>query len=171
MSETWLAYGVTVGPAHKWEGQQEPSTDTRRLVKIARCGFLLDFPAGYQWAERPTGIDLCQACLTGTFEGSFREETVLEEAQRIVNGPRRETYQHPYDDHSALGRVWAGILSKHLKVEIVDLPAHVVSMMMVGVKVIREVGVHHRDNLVDIGGYAYCADIEHEEGERRRVDE
>lgn len=97
------------------------------------------------------------------------EETILEEAQRIVNGPRRETYQHPYDDHTALGRVWAGILSKHLRQDVPDLPAHVVSMMMVGVKVIREVGIHGRDNLVDVAGYAYCADIEYEEGVKRSV--
>ncbi|TAL05244.1 MAG: hypothetical protein EPO00_13320 [Chloroflexota bacterium] len=97
-----------------------------------------------------------------------RDETILEEAQRIVNGPRRETYQHPYDDHTAVGLAWAGILSKHLRMPVPPIPAHIVSMMMVSVKVMREAGVHQRDNLTDIAGYAYCADIEHEEGERRQ---
>jgi hypothetical protein len=103
----------------------------------------------------------------GQGEVNFRQETILEEAGRIVDGPRRDTYGHPFDDHTAVGLAWTGILSKHLGIPITILPAHVVSMMMVAVKVVREVGVHDRDNLVDIAGYGYCADIEYNEGERR----
>lgn len=86
--------------------------------------------------------------------------TILDEAKAAVTGPRMASYGHPKVDHDALGRTWAAILSKHLRAQVPDLPAHVVSMMMVACKVIREVGVHSHDNLVDIAGYAYCASLE-----------
>lgn len=97
---------------------------------------------------------------TETTEGMFKEETVLEEAQRVVSGPRQEAYGSPYDDHTRVGRMWGAILG------VPDIPAHIVSMMMVAVKVSREVNEHGRDNLVDIAGYSLCADIEYAEGVR-----
>lgn len=79
-------------------------------------------------------------------------ESILEEAQRIVNGPRRHAYGHPHDDFTRTGRMWGAIL------EIPDIPAHTCCLMMTALKVSREVNLPNRENRTDGCGYLECAD-------------
>lgn len=74
-------------------------------------------------------------------------ESILVEAERLTNGPRRKAYGHPIDNFSRTARIWSGILGK-------DVSAEEVGLCMVGVKLAREVNGHTRDNLVDLAGYA-----------------
>lgn len=89
------------------------------------------------------------------------EETVLEEAQRLIYGDRNEAYGHPLDDFTRTGRMWGAILG------IPDIPPEHVGLCMSAVKISREVNAPKRDNRVDGPGYWGCVDMIHEERARR----
>jgi hypothetical protein len=80
-------------------------------------------------------------------------ESVLEEAQRLVHGNRGADYGHPIVDYERTGRMWGAILG------IPDIDPRICCLMMVAVKLSREVNKHKRDNLVDAAGYAECAQM------------
>ena len=88
-------------------------------------------------------------------------ESILQEAQRLVDGPRQEAYDHPLDAFSAVGRVWGAILDRP------DIPAETVALMMAGMKLVREARHAKRDNRIDAAGYLYCEDLCIDELERR----
>lgn len=79
-------------------------------------------------------------------------ETVLEEAARIVNGDRREAYGDVRESFMRICDLWSGYLGYQLTVS--DI-AH----MMILMKVSRNAKNFKRDNLVDICGYARCAEM------------
>ena len=79
-------------------------------------------------------------------------ETILEEAARLVDGDREDAYGHPSVDLARTGRMWGAILG------IPDVPAETVALMMVCLKLSREVNLHGRDNLVDAAGYLRCVE-------------
>lgn len=96
-----------------------------------------------------------------------RKETVLEEAQRIVRGPRQSSYSHPNQDFRCTGRQWGAILENWLVSEqpgilaadiMPDIDPRIVALMMAGLKASREAHKPDRDNRVDGPGYWYCAD-------------
>lgn len=78
------------------------------------------------------------------------EETVLEEAQRLVYGAREHSYSHPADDYARTGRMWGAILG------IEDIDPRICCLMMAAVKISREAHRHARDNATDLAGYAAC---------------
>jgi hypothetical protein len=88
-------------------------------------------------------------------------ESVLAEAERLINGPRQADYSHPLDDFTATGRMWGAILG------IPDVSPENVALCMVALKVSRESRRHKRDNLTDMAGYAGCAEKVLDERERR----
>lgn len=89
------------------------------------------------------------------------EETVLEEAQRLIYGDRNADYGHPLDDFGRTGRIWGAILG------IPDVAPELVGLCMVAVKVSREVNHPKRDNRVDGPGYFGCVQMIHDERARR----
>ena len=91
-------------------------------------------------------------------------ESVLQEAERLINGPRQGAYGHPLDDFTKTGRIWGAILG------IPDVPAEKVALMMTGVKISREVHQPGHDNRVDGAGYWGCLDKVVEERNRRKND-
>jgi nucleoside 2-deoxyribosyltransferase len=82
-------------------------------------------------------------------------ESILEEAQRIVNGPRRETYGHPKDHHARTAAMWGAYLGIEFKPEWVGV-------LFILDKLVRERNAHTRDNLTDIAGYAQVVQLIHE---------
>lgn len=74
-------------------------------------------------------------------------ETILEEANRLVNGPRQGDYGHPLEDFRRTAAIWSAILG-------VEVTPQQVGLCMIGVKLSRECNGHKRDNLVDAAGYA-----------------
>lgn len=89
------------------------------------------------------------------------EETVLEEAQRLVYGDRQASYGHPADDYRRTARMWEAIVAD---LPGVVLPAgsitpRIACLMMVAVKISREVHAPKRDNRVDGAGYFAAADL------------
>lgn len=89
-------------------------------------------------------------------------ETALQEAQRLVYGDRQGTYGHPLDDYACTAAMWSAILRHPVTPEQAIL-------CMVAVKLSRESRQHKRDNLVDMAGYAECAQRVHDERKRREA--
>lgn len=75
------------------------------------------------------------------------EENILQEADRLVNGDRQNSYGRPLDDFQRTAKIWSGILG-------VDVSPQQVGMCMVGLKLSRLCNKQKRDSLVDIAGYA-----------------
>jgi len=84
------------------------------------------------------------------------DESILEEAQRLVHGDRGENYGHPIEDFTRTGQMWAAILGLE------EVTPEQVALCMIAVKISREVNRPKRDNLVDIAGYAETAAMVHE---------
>jgi hypothetical protein len=86
----------------------------------------------------------------------FEEETILEEANRLIYGDRNEAYGHPADDFARTGRMWGAILGT------ADIAPELVGLCMVAVKISREVHAPKRDNRTDGAGYFGCVDKVHQ---------
>lgn len=78
--------------------------------------------------------------------------SVLEEASNVVNGPRRETYGHPRDNHSRTAAMWSAYLG-------IPISMRQVCMLNALQKISRDVNKAHRDNLVDLAGWAANAEM------------
>ena len=81
-------------------------------------------------------------------------ESVTQEAYRLVNGERGETYSHPAIDFSRTASMVSGMLNHKLKE---PLTPQDIALLMVCVKLSRLVNSpDHRDSAVDIAGYIEC---------------
>lgn len=78
------------------------------------------------------------------------EETILQEAQRLVYGDRNKDYGSPLSDYGKVAKLWSVVLG----IEVTPLQA---ALCMCCVKISREINKHKRDNLVDLAGYAAVA--------------
>lgn len=83
-------------------------------------------------------------------------ETILEEAQRLVNGQRREDYGDMRACFARIARMWSGYLD-------IDVSSRDVAHMMIMLKIARNFENYNRDGYTDIAGYAYCAELLNEQ--------
>ncbi len=108
---------------------------------------------------------------------SSSPETVLQEADRLINGDRQEGYGHPLDDMTCTGRGWGALVESWFDAHgqpdfrCPDIPAELVALMMDFVKASRESRHHKRDNCVDGPGYWGCVDLIVSERQRRSTEE
>jgi len=80
--------------------------------------------------------------------------SVLEEAQTIVYGDREKTYGHPAKNLKTIASMWSAYLN-NMDDGNFSVTAKDVAAMMMLVKVARFANdPSHRDNLVDVCGYA-----------------
>ena len=82
--------------------------------------------------------------------------TLLQEADAIAGQDRSRDYGHPYENHRRIAEIWSVQLGPILSRPI--LPREV-ALMMIGLKLAREVSTPKRDNLIDACGYAKCVDM------------
>jgi len=84
--------------------------------------------------------------------------TILEEAQKLVDGVKREEYGDQLESLNRAARMWNGYLKSkgHL---CANLNYRDVAFMMILYKITRETHKIKRDNLVDIAGYAYVLEL------------
>lgn len=78
--------------------------------------------------------------------GIIKEESILQEADRILNGERGADYPDPVENFKHIAAVASAILKK-------DLTDEECCVVMLAVKLARENYKHKRDNIVD--GVAY----------------
>jgi len=90
------------------------------------------------------------------------EETILQEAQRLVHGDRQAAYGHPLDDFSRTAAMWEAILGARVTAEQVGL-------CMMAVKISRQCNAPKRDNMTDAAGYAATVQMVVDERSRREV--
>lgn len=78
--------------------------------------------------------------------GIIKEESILQEADRILNGERDADYPDPVENFKHIAAIASAILKK-------DLTDEECCVVMLAVKLARENYKHKRDNIVD--GVAY----------------
>ena len=81
--------------------------------------------------------------------------TILEEASKLVDGPRQSDYGHPTEDFTRTAVFLTEVLRKKLTPEASISPLDV-ALMMVFLKLSRQINKPKRDNLVDACGYLRC---------------
>ena len=82
-------------------------------------------------------------------------QSVLIEADGLVHGDRNASYGHPLDDMSRTAGMVSAMLAHKLSA---PLSAEDIAYIMCCVKLSRQINKPKRDNLVDLAGYAECAD-------------
>lgn len=75
-----------------------------------------------------------------------KQKSILQEADRIVNGDRQADYSDPVENFKHIAAIASAILKKNLA------PTDC-AIVMIAVKLARESYRHKRDNLVDLAGY------------------
>ena len=73
-------------------------------------------------------------------------ESILSEAERIVNGDRQADYSDPVENFKHISAIASAIMGK-------SVTAEECCIVMIAVKLARENFKHKRDNLVDLAGY------------------
>jgi hypothetical protein len=73
-------------------------------------------------------------------------ESILSEAERIVNGERQVDYSDPVKNFKRIAEIASAILKK-------ELTSEDCAVVLMAVKLARENFKHKRDNLVDLAGY------------------
>ena len=76
-------------------------------------------------------------------------DSILQEAERLVNGDRNAQYGPPDQDFQRVAQMWTALKG-------VPFEAREVAMFMICLKLSREVHQKKRDSWVDIAGYAHC---------------
>ena len=76
----------------------------------------------------------------------IKTESILSEAERIVNGDRQADYSDPVENFKHISAIASSIRKKGLS------PTDCATVM-IAVKLARENYKHKRDNLVDLAGY------------------
>lgn len=86
------------------------------------------------------------------------KDTILEEAQKSVFGPRQGTYGHPREDFARIAALWTTYARALAETNLDALPTfrpENVADMMILLKMARLMQTpEHRDSIVDMAGYA-----------------
>jgi len=84
------------------------------------------------------------------------EDSILAEADKVAGQSRSRDYGHPYQNHERIAAIWNVQLGPKLNAPI---EPREVALMMIGLKLAREVNSPKRDNILDIAGYVKCVDM------------
>lgn len=80
---------------------------------------------------------------------------ILDEANILTAGDRREQYGHPLDNFTNHADVLRVLVRARFGIDI-QFDAEFWADLMIGCKNVREAFKHGHDNLVDTAGYARC---------------
>lgn len=90
-------------------------------------------------------------------------KTILEKAQEVVSGERREDYGDMKTSFNNIAAGWSVIAKT-------EITAHQVGLMMIWLKTVREANNHKLDNLIDCAGYARCIEVIMSEDKEPKLD-
>lgn len=79
-------------------------------------------------------------------------ESILQEADKIINGERRKDYGSPLESFTKIAALWSPVLG-------IEVTPDQVALCMIGLKIARATNGMQRDSLVDIAGYAGCIEL------------
>ncbi len=80
------------------------------------------------------------------------DNNILDDADKLTSKDRREDYGDALDCCQKIADMWSVIANK-------VITAEQVSLMMIALKIVRELQSSKRDNIVDIAGYARVLDM------------
>jgi len=83
-------------------------------------------------------------------------KAILQEALEISGESRQRDYGHPLINHERIAAFWNVQLAGKLTAPI---EPREVALMMISLKLAREIATSKRDNLVDVCGYVNCIDL------------
>lgn len=86
---------------------------------------------------------------------------ILQEALEISGESRQRDYGHPLINHQRIAAFWNIQLAPKLTAPI---EPREVALMMIALKLAREVNTPKRDNVLDIAGYVNCIDLIDQKG-------
>lgn len=129
------------------------------IEQVLWCDALVMLPGWH--ASQGSNIEVSVGRAVGKRVLAYSTDTLVEagpedvtvEANRIVNGHRREEYGHPYDNFKRIGKMWGVILGLQA------VSPYEVGMCMVALKLCREINSPTRDGRVDIAGYAETLEV------------
>ena len=124
--------------------------------KGARLEYLLGCELGMPVIDASTCQPMAHMPEASVVVRVSRDESILDEANRITTTARHSDYGHPADDFARTASMWTGVLAPKLR-EGEQVTAMDVPLCMVAVKLARQAHRHKRDNLIDIAGYARTA--------------
>lgn len=85
-------------------------------------------------------------------KNSGQRESVLQEAERIINGPRREDYGPADESFKEIAALWSVVLER-------EVTSEEVCLCMLMLKVSRLKSGWDRDSVVDLCGYAGLLEV------------
>lgn len=83
--------------------------------------------------------------------------SILEEANKTINGPRRSDYGPPEENFERVAKMWTAYFNKRM-VDGAKFTGHDVAVMMILLKCARASTSPGYDTFLDIAGYAGCAE-------------
>lgn len=87
------------------------------------------------------------------------ENTILDTAKKAVYGDRQDDYGSVKDNFTMIAKLWSPIAG-------IEITPQQVGLMMVQVKIARQMFKPKTDNLVDGAGYFACLEKMEEEGKQ-----
>lgn len=123
---------------------------TKALEMLLRCNTIVMLDGWEESAGARLEFDIAKELKMTILDQRLEpyKVDILEEASRLVNGPRQQSYGHPKDNFTDIGRMWGTVL------DLPDISPEKVGLMMVCLKACREKYQHKLDNLVDLAGFA-----------------
>jgi len=81
-----------------------------------------------------------------------KNETVLQEAERIINGDRRDDYGSAEESFEQIASLWSVVLGQ-------EVTGEQVALCMMMLKISRYLHGSQRDSVVDLCGYAGLLEV------------
>lgn len=91
-----------------------------------------------------------------------KQNTILDEAKTIVEGVRRQEYGDITDSFNRIARMWGGYLG-------ITITNQDVAHLMIMLKIARNYSAYKQDSMIDVCGYAYCADLIHQNEAKEKI--
>lgn len=158
----WRAAGYEVlNPAESFDGRTDlpRATYIRHDIPMVLAADCLAALPGWQKGSFATHeVAIARELGLPVYDARYPEdprpyqETIAEEAQRLVSGERNSTYGDAFSDFSRVGKLWGALLG-------IDVGPDQVALCMAALKLSREAFGPKRDNRVDGIGYLMC--LEH----------